>query len=105
VLRGRRRGDKIIISVTDTGNGIDKDTLDYLFQPLAHTNPEGKFQPTKVSLGLQISKIILTRIGGELRVSTKPGKGTSATIIAPRKYTDIPLKIPLHVGKTSAQLD
>jgi signal transduction histidine kinase len=84
--------------------GIDKDTLSYLFQPLARTSSGGDFQPTKVSLGLQISKIIMTRIGGELRVSTKPGKGTSATVIAPRKYTDISLKIPLHVGKSSGQL-
>lgn len=105
-IRGQRRGSKVIITVTDNGKGIDKETLDFLFRPLQRTPKEGQeYQPNKVSLGLQICKVILTRIGGELRITTKPGKGTSAIIIAPRKHTDISLKIPRHVGTSSGQLN
>ncbi len=105
-IRGHRRGSKVMISVTDTGQGMDKEMLDFLFRPMQKTRIAGQdYQPNKVSLGLQVCKVILTRIGGELRVSTKPGKGTTAIIIAPRKRTDIPLKIPRHVGASSGQLN
>lgn len=104
VIRGKRRGDRILISVTDTGSGIDKQTLDFLFRPRpVQTN--GTYKPERVSLGLQVCKVILTRIGAELRVSTKPGKGTSATIVAPRRFTDISLDIPQHIGARSSQLN
>ncbi len=104
MIRGKRRGDRILISVTDTGTGIDKQTLDFLFRPLAKQQGS-TYQPEKVSLGLQVCKVILTRIGAELRVSTKPGKGTSAIIVAPRKFTDISLDIPQHIGARSSQLN
>ena len=104
MIRGKRRGDRILISVIDNGVGIDKQTLDFLFRPL-QKQPSADYEPDKVSLGLQVCKVILTRIGAELRISTKPGKGTSAVIVAPRKFTDISLDIPQHIGARSSQLN
>lgn len=101
-LRGKRRGDKILISVTDTGAGIAKDQLDYLFSPHRRDDPDS---PTvKISLGLHVSKVIVCRFGGELKVASKLGKGTVATIIAPRKRTQLKLDIPRHVTTTSGRI-
>lgn len=103
LIRGKRRGDKIILSVTDTGIGIAKQDLPYIFDPLHRPNSqtEQSFVP---SLGLQVSRVIINRIGGELKIASKEGKGTVATVIASRKKTDLKLDIPRHVSRSSGAL-
>ena len=65
---------KVEIRITDNGNGIPPDVLDKIFQPFFSTKPSGE----GTGLGLTLSNDIITKgHGGELKVKTKEGEGSS----------------------------
>lgn len=67
------------LQVRDTGFGIPEENLCKIFDPFFTTKPPGK----GAGLGLSICHGILQRIGGQIFVSSEPGKGTTATIELP----------------------
>ena len=73
----KKIGDKVLISVTDNGNGIPQKVLDKIFQPFFTTKPTGQ----GTGLGLSLSYDIIQAHGGEIKVETKEGEGTQFTII------------------------
>lgn len=76
--------DKVEISVTDNGNGIPQPIIDKIFQPFFTTKPSGQ----GTGLGLSMSYEIITKShGGDLKVETKEGEGTTFKIILPKKAT------------------
>jgi two-component system, NtrC family, sensor kinase len=72
-------GGKIVISVTDNGNGIPKKLLDKIFQPFFTTKPTG----LGTGLGLSLSYDIVKAHGGEIKVETKENEGTTFIIQLP----------------------
>ena len=74
-------GDKIEISVSDNGPGIPDSIKDKIFQPFFTTKPTGQ----GTGLGLSLSYDIIKAHGGELRVESKEGKGTTFIISLPIK--------------------
>jgi signal transduction histidine kinase len=72
----KKSGDKIFISVKDNGNGIPPKVLDKIFQPFFTTKPTGQ----GTGLGLSLSYDIVKAHGGELKVETKEGEGTTFII-------------------------
>ncbi|MEP7374742.1 MAG: ATP-binding protein, partial [Chitinophagaceae bacterium] len=70
---------RIEISVGDNGNGISQKVLDKIFQPFFTTKPTGQ----GTGLGLSLSYDIIKAHGGEIKVETKEGKGTSFIIQLP----------------------
>jgi signal transduction histidine kinase len=72
------KGNAIHIRVRDEGEGIPPDLLTRVFQPLYSTRPEG------TGLGLPIARRIVRAHGGDLKLESEKGKGTSATAILPR---------------------
>jgi signal transduction histidine kinase len=75
----KKVGDKVVISVSDNGNGILQKNLDKIFQPFFTTKPTGQ----GTGLGLSLSYDIIKAHGGEMKVETTEGKGTSFTIQLP----------------------
>jgi two-component system NtrC family sensor kinase len=74
----KRLGKKIEIRVSDNGNGIPQGIVDKIFQPFFTTKPTGQ----GTGLGLSMSYDIITNAhGGELKVETKQGEGTTFIII------------------------
>ncbi len=72
-------GGKIEISVADNGNGIPLKVLDKIFQPFFTTKPTGQ----GTGLGLSLSYDIVKAHGGELKVMTKEGEGSTFIIQLP----------------------
>ncbi|MGA9293691.1 MAG: tetratricopeptide repeat-containing sensor histidine kinase [Ignavibacteriaceae bacterium] len=71
---------KVEIRIGDNGNGIPKDIVDKIFQPFFTTKPTGE----GTGLGLSLSYDIVTKVhGGELKVETKEGNGTTFIIQIP----------------------
>jgi two-component system sensor histidine kinase HydH len=66
------------ISVTDTGSGINKQNLEHIFDPYFTTKQTG------TGLGLAIVHKIIEAHGGEVRVDSKVGRGTTVTLFLPR---------------------
>ena len=76
-----KTNDKVLISVTDNGNGIPKNILDKIFQPFFTTKPTGH----GTGLGLSLSYDIIKAHNGELKVETKEGELTAFIILLPVK--------------------
>jgi len=72
-------GDKVEIKVTDNGNGIPQNIVDKIFQPFFTTKPTGQ----GTGLGLSLSYDIIKAHGGDIKVESKEGEGSSFIIILP----------------------
>ena len=77
VVRTRRSGDHVCITVRDKGVGITPEDMAHIFDPYFTTRRAG------TGLGLPISKNIVEGLGGTLSVSSRPGEGTEITIELP----------------------
>jgi two-component system NtrC family sensor kinase len=75
-LSSKKSGDKVILTVKDNGNGIPQNIVDKIFQPFFTTKPTGQ----GTGLGLSLSYDIIKAHGGEIKVETKEGEGTTFII-------------------------
>ena len=76
----KKENNKIIVKVTDNGNGMATEIMDKIFQPFFTTKPTGK----GTGLGLSMSYDIITKgHNGELKVTSKINEGTTFTILLP----------------------
>jgi two-component system, cell cycle sensor histidine kinase and response regulator CckA len=73
-------GGYIMLSVADTGCGMDAPTQARIFEPFFSTKPIGK----GTGLGLSIIYGIVTQNGGQIRVVSHPGQGAKFEILLPR---------------------
>ena len=67
-----------VITVADTGMGMSEDVRKRVFDPFFTTKGE-----EGTGLGLSVSHSIVERHGGDLRVESQPGQGTTFTITLP----------------------
>jgi signal transduction histidine kinase len=72
----KKMDNKVEIKVSDNGNGIPQKVLDKIFQPFFTTKPTGQ----GTGLGLSLSYDIVKAHGGELKVETKEGEGSTFII-------------------------
>jgi signal transduction histidine kinase/ligand-binding sensor domain-containing protein len=75
----KKKGEHVLISVKDNGNGIPQKVLDKIFHPFFTTKPTGE----GTGLGLSLSYDIVKAHGGEIKVETKEGEGTEFVIHLP----------------------
>jgi signal transduction histidine kinase len=79
VIRTVEEGNRVRISIADTGSGIAPDILSKIRDPFFTTKEVGK----GTGLGLSIVDQIVQSHGGELLIDSEPGKGTTVTIVLP----------------------
>ncbi len=71
------RNEIATFEVSDTGIGISPEDIDRVFLPFERAEgPSGREQPPGTGLGLTITKLLAEIMGGELTVTSSPGKGT-----------------------------
>lgn len=76
------RADTVLVSVADTGLGIDQDDLPYVFSGLRAGRP-GVESETGAGLGLAITRQIVQAHQGSISVESELGKGSTFTICLP----------------------
>ncbi len=78
-LRTRSQDDRhVVFTVTDTGIGMTEEVRQRIFDPFFTTKGE-----EGTGLGLPVSYSIVKRHGGEMRVESRPGGGTTFTVVLP----------------------
>lgn len=78
-VRSRTDGGRIRVDIIDTGSGIPDAILPHIFETYYTTKAAG----AGTGLGLAIAKEIVQEHGGEIRLETKPGVGTSFSVFLP----------------------
>ncbi len=78
-------GDYVLLSITDTGCGMDESTKENIFDPFFSTKGEQ-------GSGLGLSQVygLMERSGGTIKVNSEPGHGTRFTLYFPRSHKESP---------------
>ena len=74
-------GQEIEFFVSDTGTGIAKEDQESIF--LTYVSKDAETMKNSFGLGLPLSKIIVEKMGGTIRVESELGKGTKFTFVLP----------------------
>jgi len=82
--------DTVEIAVTDQGIGIPDDELDRVFERFFRIDQARSRSTGGTGLGLSIVKHVVQNHGGEIRVWSQPGRGSTFTIRLPRVFEAAP---------------
>ena len=74
----------VVISVSDTGIGMSKETLERAFEPFFTTKEAGQGS----GLGLSIVHGFAAQSGGSVRITSSPGQGTKVDLWLPRAQSE-----------------
>jgi PAS domain S-box-containing protein len=81
---GLAPGDHVVLTVTDTGSGIGAEDRSRVFEPFFSTRPD------RAGMGLTDCYGIVARAGGQIRLESAPGRGTTVVCTFPRATARAP---------------
>lgn len=80
-------GDYLCLSVSDTGVGMPPEVLAHVFEPFFTTKPIGQ----GTGLGLSMIYGFVQQSGGQVRIESRVGEGTTVFLYLPRHHGEVPL--------------
>ncbi|HEU4722361.1 MAG TPA: ATP-binding protein [Gemmatimonadaceae bacterium] len=86
-LAGDDASDHAAVRITDTGVGIPSDKLDAVFEPFVQVRSDYTRQVEGTGLGLAISRDLARGMGGDLRVTSEVGHGSTFELVLRRVVT------------------
>lgn len=101
---GAKPGDYVLLSMSDTGHGIDKKTLEHIFEPFYTTKEVG----VGTGLGLAMVYGIVEQHGGSITCYSEPGLGATFKIyipaVIPEAQDEQPINATMPQGGTETIL-
>ena len=82
-IRARAINGEVLVSVDDTGEGIDEQHLPYIFERFYRTDASRSRATGGTGLGLAIVKQVVEAHGGQVEAESAPGRGSSFTFSLP----------------------
>ncbi len=96
-----RQGSRLVVDVTDTGIGIPSDQFESIFDPFTQADSSVTRRFGGTGLGLSISRKFARMLGGDIRVSSRPGKGSRFRVfLSAGDTTSIPFLQPEEMALT-----
>ena len=95
VVGAKADGDMVDITVTDQGIGIPAAEIDRIFERFYRVDPARHRSTGGTGLGLSIVKHVAASHGGEVRVWSVEGNGSSFTLTLPRRTPETDVRRPL----------
>ena len=92
------QGDYVLLIISDTGYGMDRQTMDKMFDPFFTTKPEG----SGTGLGMAVVSDIVNQHKGIIQVESQVNKGSTFSFYLPSSDEDIGCKTPLEVSGNSS---
>lgn len=100
---GRRNN--YLFTVEDTGSGMSEEFMPKLFDPYEREIRFGAKEVMGTGLGMPIVKNLITRMGGQITVSSTLGKGSVFSVTLPFDVGDAPQTAPEESAPPAAQLE
>ncbi|HJU69441.1 MAG TPA: ATP-binding protein [Gemmatimonadaceae bacterium] len=82
-LRCEPEGDRLAFHISDTGIGIPADQIESIFDPFVQVNTRLTRTEEGIGLGLAISRDLARGMGGDLKVESREGVGSTFTLTLP----------------------
>ena len=102
-IEERDGSDFLRINVSDTGIGISPENFDLVFEKFKQGDSSVSRKYGGTGLGLPISRNLAKLMGGDIFLSSEPGKGSTFSLLIPYKTSDA--IIEQDKGKISKKLD
>ena len=90
---GLKDAEYLRLKLSDTGSGMDEETMKKAIEPFFSTKPTGK----GTGLGLSMVHGLAVQLGGMLQLESTVGQGTTATLWLPMAATPAPIAEPTPV--------
>ena len=82
-VTGEVVGGQVILTVSDTGVGIDAEHHQRIFEPFWQVEQKATRRSSGTGLGLTVTRRLVNLMGGDINVTSESGRGTTFTIMLP----------------------
>ena len=90
----QEEGDDVVVAISDTGAGISGEQIDRIFDPFFTTKPVG----VGTGLGLWVCQNLLQDMGGDIRVESEEGVGTTISVRMPASDQPVKEEAPVRAA-------